>query len=142
MQNRFLLGAMSCILILSIAVTARAQMPSMGMPIPTVIVISKPAPGEVYGSKQVITFGVGDKNYKFILKDAYTNHRRIRWPDIWGQIQSSSPNLQVQGQGAEKFASVEPGQTFTVTGLCAPLTRTFEVGSFQPGGGGGEKTHY
>jgi|ERR1700683_2448952 hypothetical protein len=142
MQNKFLLGAMSCILILSIAVTARAQMPRMGLPIPTVLVISKPAPGEIYGNKQVITIGVRDKIYKFILKDAYTNDRRVQWPDIWEQIGVSKPNLQIQGPGEDQFAQIEPGQTYTVNGLCAPLTHTFEVGGMQPGGGSDQKSRY
>ena len=142
MQNRFLLSTMSCLLLLSIAVSARAQLPPYALPIPTVIVVSKPAPGEVYGNKQVITFGIGDKIYKFILKDAYTNDRKIRWPDIWEQINSSSPNFQVAGRGEDKFAKLEPGQTYTVNGFYTPQNRTFEVDNIQQSSGPGEKSHY
>jgi hypothetical protein len=142
MQNRFLLGTLSCLLMLSIALAARAQLPPYALPIPTVVVISKPPPGEVYGDKQVITFGVGDKIYKFILKDAYTNHRKIKWPDIWEQINAYNPNFQVAGQGEDKFAKLEPGQSYTVNGFYTPQNRTFEVDNIQHGGGPGEKSHY
>lgn len=142
MRNRFFKVAPITIFILAIAVGAKAQMSAMGIPIPTVIVISKPAPGQTYGNQQVITIGVGDKIYKFNLQDAYTNHRKIHWPDIWEQIRIHNPNLQVQGSGDDKFASITPGQTYTVSGFYSPLERTFEVNNFQQGGGAGEKSHY
>jgi hypothetical protein len=128
--------------LLSIAVNASAQLPPYALPIPTVITVSKPAPGEVYGNKQVITIGVGDKIYKFILKDAYTNDRKIKWPDIWEQIDTYNPNLQVAGQGENKFAKLEPGQTYTVNGFYTPQNHSFEVDNIQQSGSSGEKSHY
>ena len=108
-----------------------AGLPRMGPPIPTTIVVTKPAPGEVYGNKPVVTLGVGDKSYKFILKDGYTNHLRVQWPDIWEYVSQFNPNFVVQGQDADTFAKIQPGQTATVQGMFAPLDRTFEVMNVQ-----------
>lgn len=104
-----------------------AGLPRMGPPIPTTIVVTKPAPGEIYGNKQTITLGVGDKIYKFILKDGTTNHLRVKWPDIWEYVEQFNPNFVVQGQDADTFAKIQPGQTVTVEGMFAPMDRTFEV---------------
>ena len=94
---------------------------------PDTIVITKPAPGQTFGDKQVVTMGVGDKIYKFVLKDAYTNHLRVRWPDIWQYVQQFNPNFVVQGKDADTFAKIQPGQTVTISGAFAPMDRTFEV---------------
>jgi hypothetical protein len=106
---------------------ARAELPRMGPPIPTTIVITKPAPGEIYGNKQTVTMGVGAKSYKFVLNDAYTNHLKFKWADIWEYVQQFNPNFVVQGQDADTFEKIKPGQTVTVTGAFAPMDRTFEV---------------
>jgi hypothetical protein len=128
--------------LMTAATVANAQgMPLIGPPIPTTIVISKPAPGETFGDKQVISIGVSDKLYKFVLKDAYTNDRNVRWPDIWQQVVQYRPNFQVQGRGEDEFAKIEPGQTVTITGMYAPMNHNFEVVKVEPGGGG-EKSHY
>ena len=119
---------------------AAQGLPAMGPPIPTTVVLVKPAPGEIYGGKTVVTMGVGDKAYKFILKDAFTNHLKIRWPDIWQYVQQYNPNFVVQGQDADTFAKIQPGQTMTVYGMFAPLDRTFEVLSVEQSGGG--EQHY
>lgn len=121
--------------------SARAQgLPPMGVPIPTTMVLAKPAPEQIYGNQTVVTVGVGSKTYKFILKDAYTNHRKIRWPDIWQYVRQFNPNFNAQGVDQEQFAKLQPGQSVTIAGMFAPMDRTFEVMSVQQGGG--EKSHY
>ena len=128
------------ILLLAAPRVAHAQsLPAMGPPIPTTIVVTKPAPGEIYGGQTVVTMGVGDKAYKFILKDGSTNSLRTRWPDIWQYVMQFNPNFVVQGQDAETFAKIQPGQTVTIQGMFAPLDRTFEVMSVEQGGG---EQHY
>lgn len=120
--------------ILSLAVTriAAAQgLPAMGPPIPTTIVLTKPAPDQIYGDKTTVTMGVSGKNFKFILKDGLTNSLKVRWPDIWQYVNQFNPNFVVQGQDAETFARIKPGETVTVSGMFAPLDRTFEVMSVE-----------
>lgn len=141
MRNRlrgaiFLIG----ILLLAAAGSANAGLPMMGIPIKTTIIVTKPPPGEIYGNKQLVTMGVGDKIYKFILKDGYTDHMKIRWPDVWEYVQQFNPNFVVQGQDAETFAKIQPGQTVKVTGAFAPLDRTFEVLTVEQSGG--NEQHY
>jgi hypothetical protein len=111
---------------------ARAQLPRMGPPIPTTIVVTKPAPGEIFGNKQTVTMGVGTKSYKFVLNDAYTNHLKFKWADIWQYVQQFNPNFVVQGQDADTFEKIQPGQTVTITGAFAPMDRTFEVLTVEP----------
>ncbi len=112
-------------------VSCAQGLPAMGPPIPTTIIVTKPAPDEIYGNKTVVTMGVNGKNYKFILKDAYTNHPKIRWPDIWQYVNQFNPNFVVQGKDSETFGKIKPGQTLTVFGMFAPLDRTFEVMSVE-----------
>ena len=114
---------------------ARAQMPEdpMGLPIQTTIVITKPGPEEIYGDRKVITIGVGGTIYKFILKDAYTNHMYVRWPSIWELVRQSAPNLVAQGPDSEKFGQVQPGSTVTVSGMFTPQQRNFEILVMEPG---------
>ncbi len=139
--SRLALGAMTivaafCLVAVS-ARSARAQMRAMGMPIPTTIVITKPAPGEIFGNQRVVTLGVGTKKYKFVLNDGYVNTMsdRVRFPDIWQYVQTHDPNFVVQGVGADTFEKIEPGQQMTITGMFAPLDRTFEVENAQLGKG-------
>jgi len=132
MQNRLSAAIFSIgILFLAAAGNANAGLPTMGPPIPTTIIVTKPAPGETYGGKTTVTMGVGDKIYKFILKDGYTNHLKVRWLDIWQYVMQFNPNFVVQGQDAETFAKIQPGQTMKVFGAFAPLDRTFEVVSVE-----------
>lgn len=133
----FLLGAT----LLAASSKAEAQnLPAMGPPIPVTAIVMKPAPGDTYGSKQTVTMGVGDKVFKFILKDGFTNSLKTRWPDIWQYVQQYNPNFVVQGQNAETFAKIQPGQTMRIQGMFAPLDRTFEVTSVEEGGSG--EQHY
>ena len=113
---------------------AAQRLPAMGPPIRTNLIVTKPAPDEIYGSRSTITVGVNGKTYKFILKDAYTDNLKTRWPDIWQYVQQYNPNFVVQGQDAEAFAKIQPGQTMTVSGMFAPLDRTFEVMTVDQGG--------
>ena len=59
--------------IVCITSRADAQMRPMMIPLTTTLVITKPAPGEIYGNKQVVTMGVGPKTYKFVLNDAFVD---------------------------------------------------------------------
>ncbi|MFZ0659390.1 MAG: hypothetical protein WA854_05025 [Candidatus Binataceae bacterium] len=139
--SRLALGAMTSVaaffLLAMFAPVARAQMSAMGMPIPTTIVITKPAPGEIFGNQRVVTLGVGTKKYKFVLNDGYVNTMsdRVRFPDIWQYVETHNPNFVVQGVGADTFEKIEPGQQMTISGMFAPLDRTFEVENAQLGKG-------
>jgi hypothetical protein len=117
------------------ATPARAQMRPMGLPLNTTLVIAKPAPDELFGNKQIITLGVGAKEYKFLLDDAYVDDPggRIQWPDIWQQVRVSRPNFVVQGPNVSMIENLKPGDIVTVKGMYAPLDRTFEVMLILPG---------
>jgi len=109
----------------------------MGMPLTTTLVISRPGPEQLFGDKQLITLGLGQQEYKFILDDAYVDDvsGRVRWPDIWQQVRIYRPNMVVQGQNAYMLTKLNPGDVVTVKGMYAPLDRTFEVMFVQPGKG-------
>jgi hypothetical protein len=109
----------------------------MGIPIPTTVVITKPAPGQIFGDAQTITMGVGAKTYKFGLKDAYVDDPRgkVRWPDIWQLVRQHRPNFNVTGVGEDVFEKLQPGQTMTVRGVFAPLNSNFEVIGTEEGAG-------
>jgi hypothetical protein len=131
------------ILVLCAAPATWSQMAPMGMPINTTIVIAKPAPGQIFGNKPVVTMGVGSKEYKFVLTDAYVDDRRIRWPDIWQQVRQYRPNFLMQGPHTDEIEHLEPGEMMTVKGMYAPLDRTFEIIFVQAGKGRFEpKEHY
>ena len=143
-NQNLLLSAIRAVTIL-IAGAVHAQIAPMGMPLPTTVIITKPAPEEIFGDKPVITMGVGTKIYKFILKDAYVDdpHNRIRWPDVWQLVRQSRPNFRVTGVDSNVFEKIEPGQTMTVKGMFAGLNQTFEVTSAEPGAGVfAPPTHY
>lgn len=141
MRNITLAGLLAGILFVTIPHPASAQnLPAMGIPIRTNMTLTKPAPDETFGGKRVVTMGVGDKVYKFILKDAYTDNLKTRWPDIWQYVQQFNPNFVVQGQDAQTFAKIQPGQTVAVSGMFAPLDRTFEVMTVDQSGNPGQ--HY
>ena len=123
--------------IVSISTRADAQMRPMMIPLTTTMVITKPAPGTIYGDKQVVTMGVGGKTYKFLLNDAYVDDPRgiIHWPDIWQQVRQYKPNFNVTGLGEDTFAKMQPGETLTVRGMFSGNNQTYEVMGTQPGGG-------
>ena len=123
------------------ATAARAQLPPMGIPLTTTLVIAKPAPDELFGSKQIITLGVGTKEYKFLLNDAYIDDPggRIQWPDVWQQVRVYRPNFVMQGPNVSMIENLNPGDIVTVKGMYAPLDRTFEVMFIQPGKGAFEE---
>jgi hypothetical protein len=134
-RNRCSVFLAIAMLLASTPGAARAQMPSdaMGLPIPTTIVLAKPAPGETYRGRLLITVGVGATIYKFVLKDGYTNHIYVKWASIWEHVRQSSPNLIAEGLDAEKFADVEPGTTVTISGMFTPEQRNFEIISVDTG---------
>jgi hypothetical protein len=123
------------------ATAARAQMPPMGIPLTTTLVIAKPAPDELFANKQIITLGVGTKEYKFLLNDAYIDDPggRIQWPDVWQQVRVYRPNFVMQGPNVSMIENLKPGDIVTVKGMYAPLDRTFEVMFIQPGKGAFEE---
>ncbi len=143
-SRNLLLTAMLTATIL-IAGAVHAQLSPMGMPLPTTVIIIKPAPGEIFGDKPVVTMGVGGKVYKFILKDAYVDdpQNRIRWPDVWQLVRQYRPNFNVTGVDSNVFEKIAPGQMMTVKGMFAGLNQSFEVTSAEPGGGVfAPPTHY
>jgi hypothetical protein len=142
MRNRLstMLFSIGIVLLAVPSLAAAQGLPAMGPPIATTIIITKPAPGEIYGAKQTVTMGVGGQVFKFVLKDATVNSFKVRWPDIWQYVMQYNPNFVVQGQDADTFAKIKPGDTVTVAGMFAPLDRTFEVMSVEQGGGGSQ--HY
>jgi hypothetical protein len=119
------------------AARANAQLRGMMIPLSTTMVITKPAPGEIYGDKQTVTMGVGSKTYKFVLNDAYVDDPRgiIHWPDVWELVRQYRPNFNVAGSGEDTFAKMQPGQTLTVHGMFSPNNQTFEVMGTENGGG-------
>lgn len=140
MKSRLFVSTAVAFAVLVMTGAAMAQLAPMGVPIPTTMVLAKPAPEQTFGNQTVVTVGVGDKTYKFILKDAYTNHRKVRWPDIWQYVRQFNPNFNAQGIDQEQFAKLQPGQSMTIAGMFAPMDRTFEVMSVTRSGG--EKEHY
>jgi hypothetical protein len=135
--NRITLFAVALSAIVCIAVRAQAQLRPMGIPLTTTMVITKPAPGTIYGDKQVVTMGVSGKTYKFLLNDAYVDDPRgiVHWPDIWQLVRQYNPNFNVTGQGEDTFAKMQPGETLTVRGMFAANNQSFEVMGTEPGGG-------
>ena len=123
--------------IVCIASRGEAQLRGMMIPLATTLVITKPAPGEIYGNKQVVTMGVGTKTYKFVLNDAYVDDPRgvIQWPDVWQLVRQYKPNFNVAGLGEDTFAKMQPGETLTVRGMFSPNNQTYEVMGTQPGAG-------
>ena len=123
--------------IVSLASRADAQLRPMMIPLTTTMVITKPAPGEIYGTKQVVTMGVGGKTYKFLLNDAYVDDPRgiIHWPDVWELVRQYKPNFNVTGMGEDTFAKMQPGETLTVRGMFSGNNQTYEVMGTEPGGG-------
>jgi hypothetical protein len=135
--NRITFFAIALSAIVCIAARADAQLRPMGIPLTTTMVITKPAPGTIYGDKQVVTMGVSGKTYKFLLNDAYVDDPRgiIHWPDIWQLVRQYKPNFNVTGLGEDTFAKMQPGETLTVRGMFAANNQSFEVMGTEPGGG-------
>jgi hypothetical protein len=135
--SRISLLAIAISAIVCIASRGDAQLRPMMIPLTTTLVITKPAPGTIYGDKQVVTMGVGAKTYKFLLNDAYVDDPRgiIHWPDVWELVRQYKPNFNVTGVGEDTFAKIEPGQTVTVRGMFSGNNQTFEVMGTEPGGG-------
>ncbi|MGA7872724.1 MAG: hypothetical protein WCA22_17685 [Candidatus Binatus sp.] len=129
--------AMAFLAIVCFAARGDAQMRPMMIPLTTTLVITKPAPGQIYGDKQVVTMGVNGKTYKFVLNDAYVDDPRgiIHWPDVWQLVRQYKPNFNVTGLGEDTFAKMQPGQTMTVRGMFAANNQTFEVMGTEQGGG-------
>jgi hypothetical protein len=123
--------------VLSIADRGEAQLRRMMIPLTTTMVITKPAPGQIFGDKPVVTMGVNGKIYKFVLNDAYVDDPRgiIHWPDVWELVSQYKPNFNVTGMGEDTFEKMQPGQTLTVRGMFSPNNQTYEVMGTDAGGG-------
>ena len=134
---RVSLFALALSAILCVSYEANAQLRPMMIPLTTTLVITKPAPGEIFGGQQVVTMGVKGKIYKFVLKDAYVDDPRgiIHWPDVWELVRQYRPNFNVTGMGEDTFAKMQPGETLTVRGMFSGNNQTYEVMGTQPGGG-------
>ena len=132
-----ILLAVAAIAIAFISNPAEAQLHPMMIPLTTTVVITKPAPGTIYGDKPVVTMGVNGKIYKFVLNDAYVDDPRgiVHWPDVWELVRQYKPNFNVTGLGEETFAQIKPGETMTVRGMFSPNNQTYEVMGTQAGGG-------
>ncbi len=126
------------------AAPADAQLRAMGIPIRTTMVIAKPAPGQIYGNKPVVTMAVGTKQFKFLINDAYVDDAtgRVRWPDVWEYVRFHQPNFIVQGQNEDTFEKIKPGEELTIKGMFAPLNRTLEVVYAEPGRGAFEPSEH
>ncbi len=135
--SRTIILAVALSAIVCIATRAHAQLRPMMIPLTTTLVITKPAPGEIYGNKQVVTMGVAGKTYKFVLNDAYVDDPRgvIHWPDVWELVRQYKPNFNVTGLGEDTFAKMKPGETLTVRGMFSGNNQTYEVMGTEPGGG-------
>ena len=115
----------------------------MRLPINTTLVISRPAPGEIFAEGQFVTLGVGTTVYKFLLNDAYVDSTRVRWPDIWEQVRIYRPNFILMGPHTDEIEHIQPGEMKTVKGMFAPLDRTYVVVFTEPGRGPFEpEKHY
>jgi hypothetical protein len=136
-STMLILLAVAAIAIAFISNPAEAQLHPMMIPLTTTVVITKPAPGTIYGDKPVVTMGVNGKIYKFVLNDAYVDDPRgiVHWPDVWELVRQYKPNFNVTGLGEETFAQIKPGETMTVRGMFSPNNQTYEVMGTQAGGG-------
>jgi hypothetical protein len=134
---RLAIFAIALTAILSVANRSDAQLRGMMIPLPTTLVITKPAPGTIFGNQQMVTMGVGTKTYKFVLNDAYVDDPRgvVHWPDVWQLVRQYRPNFNVAGLDEDTFAKMQPGETLTVRGMFSPNNQTYEVVGTQPGAG-------
>ena len=109
---RLTLFAIALSAVVFIGSRADAQMRPMMIPVTTTMVITKPAPGQIFGNKQVVTMGVNGKIYKFVLNDAYVDDpsQRIHWPDVWELVRQYRPNFNVTGIDEDTFAKMQPGR--------------------------------
>ena len=135
--SRLTLFALALSAVVCIASRGYAQMRPMMIPVTTTMVITKPAPGQIFGNQQVVTMGVNGKTYKFVLSDAYVDdpQQRIHWPDVWELVRQYKPNFNVTGIDEDTFAKMRPGQTLTVRGMFSGNNQTYEVMGTEPGGG-------
>jgi hypothetical protein len=133
----FLLHALAVAVLFAPAIPARAQLKGPVLPLPTTLVLEKPAPERGFGNRQVISVGVKDQTYRFVLRDAYVDDPAGKWfwNDIWRSVEQYQPNFQAQGTDSDAFAKIKPGDVVTVTGMYSATTRTFEVTNVSPGEG-------
>lgn len=133
----FLLRAMALAGLFALAIPASAQFRGPILPLPTTLVLEKPAPEHGFGNRQVISVGVKDQTYRFVLRDAYVDDPAGKWfwDDVWRSVKEFRPNFQAQGTDSDAFAKIKPGEVVTVTGMYSATTRTFEVTNVSPGEG-------
>jgi hypothetical protein len=128
--------ALTIVLLIALPCVARAQSAPV-FPLPTTLVIERPASEDGYNHKPTIEIGVKDQSYKFILHDAYVDDPtgKFFWDNIRRSIQNFRPNFLAQGTDADAFTKIKPGETVTVKGMYSASTRTFEVTDVTPGAG-------
>ncbi|HVN64679.1 MAG TPA: hypothetical protein VMT58_08570 [Candidatus Binataceae bacterium] len=131
------IGLLTLIMTIAAAIGASRAGAQMGPPLPTTLVVSKPAPGQTYGDKQTVTMGVKGKTYKFVLKDAWVTDPAgiVHWPDVWQQVSMHKPNFKVVGLDESVFKKIQPGQTLTINGMYTSLNWNFEVTGTELGNG-------
>src|SRR5713226_3035515 len=126
------------ILMVMLAGAARAQgIVPRGMPLSMTLTLKKPAPDETFGNQRLIELGIEQQTYRFILLDFFVADPSGKYnsDDIWRQVEQFKPNFLVQGKDRETVAKIKPGETVTLDGIYAPITRTFEVAEVRPGPG-------
>lgn len=126
---RYRVASVALLALISFANSALAQGVPMGIPLPTTMLLEKPAPDATLEGKQLVEIGVKMQTYKFLLKDAYVDdpNGKIYWNDVWRQVELSRPNFQVQGPNGDLLAKLQPGQKVTIKAMYAPFTRTLEI---------------
>ena len=146
MRQRGIAIARAVLLVTAFAIcrtATPAQTFQIRQPVNTTLVISRPAPDEIFGEGHFVTLSVGTRVYKFLLNDAYVDSTRVRWPDIWEQVRIHRPNFIVMGPHADEIEHIRPGEMKTLKGMFAPLDRTYEVVFTEAGRGPFEpKKHY
>jgi hypothetical protein len=131
--ERRLYPVLLAVAILIAAVPARAQM----LPVSTTMVLEKADPDRGAGDRQVVTIGIKDQTYNFLLRDAYVDDpsNRVVWPDVWQSVRQFRPNFQAQRADPETFEKLKPGDVVTVKAMYQLKIRSFTIVSVTPGSG-------
>jgi hypothetical protein len=144
-RRRYGFGAAAALALWLMVSPAPAQAQArLRPPIPTTLVIVKPIRDPAPLDSDAIWLGVSGVSYGFRLLDAYTDvpDGDAVWMSVWQLAREFRPNFQVMGQNMEKVALIKTGQTVTVRGMYAPLTRTFEITEILEGRQFAPPSHY
>ncbi len=135
--------SLSCTLTIAVLVligtswAALAQFGGPILPLPTTIVLEKPALEEKHPRSRMINIGIGAQTYEFVLKDAFVNDPsgKFYWNDVWRSVQQFKPNFLVEGAPVAELAKMKPGDVVTAIGMYSMATRTLELNNVTPGAG-------